>query len=1313
MEELSLTQQIRRARGKFLAMAATYSLGVFNDNFFRQAAMLMAVALGKKELQGHAIVIFALPYLIFAAYAGWFADRFSKRNVVIWAKVLELAAMICGAIGICLVSWPLIMTMVGLMGLQSCFFNPALNGSIPELYPTSYVTTANAYLKVVVTAAILAGYALAGVALDREGMAWGSVELGHATVAGAVLLVAALGVIGSFGVPHRPAAAPEARFPLDGPLHTLRDLWAIRKDGLLAVVIAANAFVWFAGALELSLINELGKIQLGLSMKMTSGLLAAQLVGLAMGGLLSSRLAKGERWYRILPPAGFVMAGLMMLMGLAPSLGAAMPDRMIHLSGHTVPLELLVQVGACFALLFCIGMGGGMYIIPCEAFVQVRPAADRKGRVIAASTFAVFVGILLSGPVYNLLTSQWGLLPTTAFAVLGAMSFLVAAFLGLALTRPGNAVLDTTLRNAIKFLLGLRYRVRVKGLKTVAARGRKGILFLPNHPGLIDPIIVATYLNKDFRPRFLADQDQVDRPVIRTLARYIGARTIPDLARYGSAGRERIEAMISDCIEGLREGENLVMYPAGHIYRQWLEDLRGNSGVETILRECPDVRVVLVRTRGIWGSRFSWASGETPNVAATLKRAVRDLFLSGVFLAPKREVDIELVEPDDVPRTADRETLNRYLEDFYNVGARHNTHVPYTIWEKGGIRELPEPERPRVEGDVGDVPDATREIVVSHLSEISGVSRVTDESHLARDLGLDSLARAELIVWLESEFGLPAGDADTLQAVSDVLLAACGRAVSSGPAALKPIAAAWFRDEADAPVAPMPAGANIAEVFLAQAARAPGRAAIADQTSGVKTWRDVVASVMALRPHIASLPGSCVGLMMPAGVVADILYLAAMFAGKTPVMVNWTVGARNMTHSLDLVGVEKVLTANALASRLGTQGVDLEPIRERLVYLEDVGKRIGLAQKLSAFIRSRTSWESLRRAEISRTAAILFTSGSESLPKAVPLTHENILANVRAVTEVVRLRANDRLIGILPPFHSFGLTTSVVLPLCLGIRVAYHPNPTEAPMLGRLIEAYRCTLLMGTPTFLNGIVRASTTERLKGLRLAVTGAEKCPDRVYEALAERCPNTTVLEGYGVTECSPIISVNEEKSPKRGTIGKALPNLDYAIVDVEKDRRVKPGEPGMLLVRGPSVFGGYVKYDGPSPFVDFEGKRWYRTGDLVREDTDGVLSFAGRLKRFVKLGGEMVSLPAIESVLEAHYATEDDEKPVVAVEATPSEDHPEIVLFTTRDTDREAANQCIRDAGLSPIHNIRRVIRVQEIPLLGTGKTDYRALKARLS
>jgi long-chain-fatty-acid--[acyl-carrier-protein] ligase len=168
-----------------------------------------------------------------------------------------------------------------------------------------------------------------------------------------------------------------------------------------------------------------------------------------------------------------------------------------------------------------------------------------------------------------------------------------------------------------------------------------------------------------------------------------------------------------------------------------------------------------------------------------------------------------------------------------------------------------------------------------------------------------------------------------------------------------------------------------------------------------------------------------------------------------------------------------------------------------------------------------------------------------------------------------------------------------------------------------------------------------------------------------------------------------------------------------MDEETGGPAATGQAGMLLVRGPSIFGGYLGTDVASPFVEHAGKQWYRTGDLVSADTDGVLTFRGRLKRFIKLGGEMVSLPAIEAVLEQQFVTEADEGPVLAVEATPNEDHPEIVLFTLRDIDRQTANRCIREAGLSALHNIGRVVRLDQMPVLGTGKTDYRALRAELA
>lgn len=874
-------------------------------------------------------------------------------------------------------------------------------------------------------------------------------------------------------------------------------------------------------------------------------------------------------------------------------------------------------------------------------------------------------------------------------------------------------MLHFLVRTLIRSLLWLRYRIRVRGVDAVAAKGRRGILFLPNHPALIDPIILMTVLNKPFRTRAIADEDRIDVPVVRSLARLVRIVPFPSVVVYGRKARERVVDAIRKATEGLREGDNFLFYPAGHIYRSRLEDLRGNSGTEVILGECPDVRVVLVRTRGLWGSRFSWAEGRPPSIGRTLRQGFFQILASLVFFLPRRRVDIDLVEPDGLPRDAGREALNTYLEAFYNEDAPPNTYVPQTLWERGGPRVMPEPEPPHMAGDVSAVPQGTRDLVLAHLRDVSGQDEFDDAAHLARDLGLDSLARTELLVWVEDEFGFAQGDADALQTVGDLLLAACGETVSSEFASLAPVPPRWYRDLPGNPRLAIPDARHITEAFLANARRWPTRAVVADQSGGVRTYRDVVLGTLLLRPAIERLEGERVGIMLPASAGAGVVYLATLFAGKTPVMVNWTVGARNLTHSMDLAGVSNILTSQALLTKLESQGTDLSGVSDRFVPLEDIARGLSLFSKLSAWLRSRFSWRELDSAEVPETAAILFTSGSETLPKAVPLSHGNILGNLESALHHVTFHDDDRMMGFLPPFHSFGLTVTMLAPMCLGLRTVYHPNPNDGGVIARLVEVYKATVLLGTPTFLNGILRSARPSQLASVRLAVTGAEKCPDRVHDAFASACPQTTVVEGYGVTECAPIVATNLQSDPRRGAIGRVLPAFDHLLIDADTRQPVSAPGTGVLHVAGPCVFDGYLAYEGPSPFVEIEGRRWYNTGDIVHEDADGVLTFRGRLKRFIKLGGEMISLPAIEAVLLDRFGSEDDEGPMLAVEAAGGEAHPEVVLFTSMDIDRTDANACIREAGLSPLYNIRRVIHVDAIPVLGTGKTDYRALKAKLA
>jgi len=860
-----------------------------------------------------------------------------------------------------------------------------------------------------------------------------------------------------------------------------------------------------------------------------------------------------------------------------------------------------------------------------------------------------------------------------------------------------------------KPLISLRYRVRLLGRDTLSEAKGRGTLFLPNHPALIDPVLVRVHLQKPFEPWVLADKDRIASGFTAWAARTMKAMPLPDPAVYGAAARDEVEKALDNCAAALNRGENLLLYPAGRIMRSHLEALGATSAVEAILKKAPETRIVLIRTTGLWGSASSRIYGLNPQMGAFLGMGLRKLLANGLFFMPKREVTLTFEEALDFPRQGTRDQQNRYMEDFYNREAPAGRYVPYGFWEGKADRELPDPVAPKAEGDPAKVDPATREQVLAHLKELSGLTQLKDDQQLARDLGLDSLGRLEVLNWLDQEFHLNAADPEVLQTVGDVILAAAGLLDTSGQRQLKPIDPRWFAPRPH-PVS-VPEGGSLAEVFLAQARRQPDAAILADQNSGVKTYRDIILGILALKPSLEAIEGQYVGIMLPASVGAGIVYLATLFAGKTPVMVNWTVGGRNLKHGLDLLKVSKVLTAGQLLTKVEAQGLDLSAVRDRFLLLEDVGKSIGTGRKLLALLRSRLSWGSLRRAKISETAVVLFTSGSENLPKAVPLTQGNLLANIRDLLQAYPFLDGSRFMGILPPFHSFGLTTTTLLPLCTGVPVVYHPNPTEGAALASLIRAYGATFLLGTPTFLNGVVRAATDEQLASLRYVITGAEKCPETLYATLEQRFPELVVLEGYGITECSPVVSGNRLENRRHGTIGLPLPSLRHVLVDPDTGERAQPGRTGMLLVQGPSIFRGYLHYEGASPFQDFEGSSWYRTGDLVKEE-EGHLVFAGRLKRFVKLGGEMVSLPAVEEALLGRFGQPDDEEIILAVEATPDEHNPELVLFTIRDITREAANAAIRAADLSPIHSIRRVERLEKIPVLGTGKTDYRSLKARL-
>ncbi len=411
-------QEIKQARKRFIAMAVTYFLGVFNDNFFKQAVLLLAVSAGMSGLQGRATELFSLPFILFSAWGGWLADRFVKRRVVIGVKFLELAAMLIGAYGIITVNWNCVMAMIFLMGLQSTLFGPALNGSIPELYPSEYVTTANSVLKLVTTIAILLGMALAGFALDLHLMET-KIPFGSLVVAGGVVCIALLGVLASFGVYSRPATGGKVPFPWTGPLQSIRELLALRKDSLLLLAVCCDSFFYFISLLAVLVINTLGMEQLGLSKSATSILSVSLMTGVCLGAFAAAKLTTDKRWTHVLAP-GAIGMGLCMI-------------------GAGLLVTGLAHPGFYQLLLILIGTGffGGLFLIPVTAFIQIRPTADSKGRIIAASNFLAFLGMWCSGRIFTFMDGAFQ--PSVSMMLLGTVALIFGVLLVVFLHRAGGS----------------------------------------------------------------------------------------------------------------------------------------------------------------------------------------------------------------------------------------------------------------------------------------------------------------------------------------------------------------------------------------------------------------------------------------------------------------------------------------------------------------------------------------------------------------------------------------------------------------------------------------------------------------------------------------------------------------------------------------------------------------------------------------------------------------------------------------------------------------------------------------------------------
>ncbi|MCE2827784.1 MAG: AMP-binding protein [Verrucomicrobium sp.] len=472
-----------------------------------------------------------------------------------------------------------------------------------------------------------------------------------------------------------------------------------------------------------------------------------------------------------------------------------------------------------------------------------------------------------------------------------------------------------------------------------------------------------------------------------------------------------------------------------------------------------------------------------------------------------------------------------------------------------------------------------------------------------------------------------------------------------------------------------------------------------------------------LPPSVGATAGdpARVGILLPNVNGMPVSLMALWASGHTPAVLNFSTGPAVLLQCAQLAGLRDILTSRVFLQRAKLDVAPLEAAGIRLHFLEDLRERIGPVAKLGALLRhTLRCGHGLRvpRAgfDPARTpAVILFTSGSEGVPKGVVLTHANLLANIRQMDAFLDISDHERFFNALPLFHSFGLTACTLLPLVRGLYTFLYPSPLHYRVIPGVVYDRYCTVMVGTNTFLNGYARQAAPYDFHSVKYLVAGAEKVQEATAQTWARKF-GIRLLEGYGATECSPVLCANNRIEAQFGSVGRFMPGMEWRLEPVDGVSEITPEGrvvSGRLFVRGPNVMRGYLNPDANAAFQALGG--WYDTGDLARIDDDGFVFLLGRMKRFAKLSGEMVSLTAVEDALAGAFPQHGLRCEVAVIAMADEEKGEKLVAVTNAARlSLDEVRQAIKAKGLTNLCAPREIRTVTEIPKLGTGKVNHRAL-----
>jgi 1-acyl-sn-glycerol-3-phosphate acyltransferase len=1201
----------------FLSLLVTQLLGASNDNILRW----LVIGLGKHAVDESRVswilaigtASFVLPYMLLAAPAGYLADRFSKRSVIVACKAAEIIIMAIAIVGVLLGQIWLMLLVVAMMGAQSALFGPAKLGSIPEMLDDSRISAANGIIGLTTVIATTLGsgigMGLADALAGRESERW--------WLAAMVLIgVAVVGWGTSLRIARLPPANPSRRFPWDAASQTWRDLQTLAESPAMLRVALGIMFFWSLGALAQLNIDQFVFEGEGTRQSQVAPLLVALVVGVGAGSLLAGFWSAGRVELGILPlgAGGLVTMSLLLF---------TIEGYLFEPSG-----EWTISYVAAGGLLFLLGCSAGLFDVPLAAYMQKYSPVRSRGSILAASNFLTFGGMLavsllfggirkplLEGSLENvtaqladdpagramageLWTSMQDAMETAGRSPDGSRAMRIEPFLRAypdhqplvrdvyqevighplltarqifllcgVLTLPVLVYIVVLIPQAtIRFIAWLVthtvYGIRVYQRENLPEEG--SALLAPNHVSWLDGLLLVAVSPRPVR--IIITGSLVNRWWSAGLARIMGA--IP-IRRTPKAARSAIET----AREALNAGDLVCIFPEGGITRSGqLQPFR--PGILEILKGT-QASVVPVYLDELWGSIFSFRGG-------------------------------------------------RFFWKWPRWGPRR-----VSIWFGKRI------ERPQ---NVSTIRDAVLSL---------GADAVTGRRQRAMVLP---------------------------------------------------------------------------RLMIRKCRKAQFRWKIADSSGQSLTGGQLLMRTLILRRllcrEVFAADEKYVGILLPPSCGAAIVNSAVTLSGRVACNLNYTLSADVMNRCIAKAGIRHVLTSAKVMEKLDLQ------LRAEVVLLEDFKDRVTTVDKLVGATQSYATPAAvldrilgLHRMDGDDELTVIFTSGSTGDPKGVVLTHHNVGSNVEAIDQVVHLRHDDVILGVVPFFHSLGFTVTLWTVLALDVHAAYHFSPLEAKQVGKLARRWGATVLLATPTFLRNYLRRCDPEDFATLEIAVGGAEKLPIPLCDAFEKKF-GVRPVEGYGTTELSPLVSVNvppsrsqsHEIDLKEGSVGRPVPGVAAKVVDPETFQELPLGESGMLLVKGPNVMKGYLHE--PEKTAEVIRDHWYVSGDIAQIDKHGFIEITGRLSRFSKIGGEMVPHLTVEESIANFVQGDDQEEVMLVVTSVPDERKGERLVVVHRPMQKTPQEICdhLREQGLPNlfIPSTDSFLLVDEIPLLGTGKLDLKGV-----